>query len=140
MAFYEGPKGDFFLTDFRVMANGQAVKFADASQSYAKNGMGATPASAKLAIDEDMQTAWSCSDRPGEAHEAVFNLAQPLAATSEVRVKMQFGRHYSCSLGRFRISATAAGGAVAAETPADIRALLALPDAALEAAQRRLRS
>ena len=136
MAYYEGPKGDFFLTEFQVSVDGKPAKIADASQSYAKNGMGGNPATAKLAVDGDRQTAWSCSDRPGEAHEAVFNLAQPLAAAGEVRVTMHFGRHYACSLGRFRISATAAKGALAAEIPQDIRELLAAPDAQLAVAQR----
>ena len=136
MTYYEGPKGDFFLTEFRVEADGKSVTIADASQSYSKNGMGANPATAKLAVDGDLQTGWSCSDRPGEAHEAVFLFEKPLGATRELRVKMDFGRHYACSLGHFRISATSTTSPLAAAIPPEIRGLLALSNERLTPAQR----
>ena len=127
LTYYEGPKGDFFLTEFKVEADGKPISISDASDSYSKNGMGSNPATAKLAIDGDMQTGWSCADRPGDTHEAVFVLGAALPATRELRVKMSFGRHYACSLGRFRISTSTAQTAVAAAIPAEIRTLLALP-------------
>lgn len=132
MTYYEGPKGDFFLTEFRVEADGKTIAISDASHSHSKNGMGGNPATAKLAVDGDMQTGWSCSDRPGENHEAVFVLGAPLPATKELRVKMSFGRHYACSLGRFRISTASAPNAVAAAIPSEIRTLLALPNPSAE--------
>ncbi len=136
MTYYEGPKGDFFLTEFQVEADGKAVRISDASASYSKNNFGGNPASAKAATDGDMQTGWTCADRPGEAHEAVFIFEQPLAATRELRVKMHFGRHYACSLGRFRLSSGVAKNAVAGVIPSDIRKLLSVSDAQLSAAQR----
>lgn len=136
MTYYEGPKGDFFLSEFQVEADGAAVKIADATQSHAKNHFGSAQATAKAAVDGDMQTGWSCADRPGETHEAVFNFASPLAATQELRVKLHFGRHYACSLGRFRISASHARKAVAGQLSAEIRALLEVPEALLTAPQR----
>ncbi len=132
LTYYEGPKGDFFLTEFRVEADGKIVPFTDASNSYSKNGMGGTPATAKLAVDGDMQTGWSCADRPGENHEAVFVLSTALDETKELRVKMSFGRHYACSLGRFRISTASAPNAVAAAIPSEVRTLLALPNPSAE--------
>lgn len=45
MAYYEGPKGDFLLGEFQLTADGQPVKIAKASQSYAKNHF-ATPTEA----------------------------------------------------------------------------------------------
>jgi hypothetical protein len=52
-------------------------------------------------------------------------------------VKMTFGRHYACSLGKFRISVTSKGdGADAREVPDTIAALLRRPDAELTAADR----
>ncbi len=136
MTYYEGPKGDFFLTEFQVEADGKAVRISDASASYSKNNFGGNPASAKASTDGDMQTGWTCADRPGEAHEAVFIFNEPLAATRELRVKMHFGRHYACSLGRFRLSSGAAKNAVAGVIPSDIRKLLSVSDAQLSAAQR----
>ncbi len=136
MTYYEGPKGDFFLVEFAVEADGKSVKIADASHSYAKNYFGKNPASAKAATDGDMQTGWTCSDRMGEAHEAVFNFASPLPATRELRVKMDFARFFATSLGRFRISTTSAKTPVAGALPPEVRELLALPDAQLSQTQR----
>ena len=137
MTFYEGPKGDFFMGEFQASADGQPVKFGKATQSYANNAMGGAPATAALAIDGDPQTGWSTSGREGEANEAVFQLAAPLAGARELSLKMMFGRHYACSLGRFRISATTdPRGAEAREIPDEIARLLALPDARLTAEQR----
>ena len=113
MAFYEGPKGDFFMGEFQVSANGAPVKIASATESYSKNNFGSTPVNAMLATDGDPQTGWSCAGRYGERSEAVFVLDKPLNA-GEIRLKMMFGRHFACPLGRFRISATSeTGGAPA---------------------------
>jgi len=134
--FYEGPKGDFFLGEFEVSAGGQPVKLVRASESYTKNGMGKNPATAASAIDGDPQTGWSCADRPGEAHEAVFTPAAPLSAGA-LHVKMVFGRHYACPLGRFRISVTTdQREAVASALPDEISRLLLVPDEQLAAADR----
>jgi len=136
MTYYEGPKGDFFLGEFQVTADEQAVKFAKASESYSKNGFGSNPATAWLATDGDPQTGWSCDGRPGEAHEAVFVLPQPLTA-KQLQVKMQFGRHYACSLGRFRISVTTADKpAVARDLPDDLQRLVVKPADQLAPAER----
>ncbi len=137
MTYYEGPKGDFFLGEFTVAADGQPVKFASATESYAKNSMGKNPVSAALAIDGDPQTGWSANGRPGERSEAVFHLAAPLAAAREATVKLVFGRHYACSLGRFRISVTTdSRGAEARDLPDAIGTLLLIPDADLTPGQR----
>ena len=128
MTFYEGPKGDFFLGELQLTANGKPVKFASATESYSKNNFGAKPVNAQLAIDGDPQTGWSCAGRYGKQSEAVFVLEQPLEAT-EIKVKMMFGRHYACSLGHFRLSATSAAGAVAKDRDPEMARLMALSDA-----------
>ncbi len=92
MAYYEGPKGDFFMGEFQLSADARPLKFARATESYAKNGFGSS-ASATLATDGDPQTGWSTSGREGERHEAVFVLAEPLARAGELQLKMMFGRH-----------------------------------------------
>ena len=136
LAYYEGPKGDFFMGEFQLSADGQPVKFASATESYAKNNFGGG-ASARAATDGDPQTGWSTAGREGERHEAVFILAEPLAAAGELQLKMMFGRHYACSLGRFRISVTTqAGGAVARDLSDEVGKLLLVPDTQLTAVQR----
>ena len=99
--------------------------------------MGGTPATAALAIDGDPQTGWSTHEREGEAHEAVFVPAAPLAQPGALALKMIFGRHYACSLGRFRISVTTdPRAAEAREIPDEIAQLLAMTDAKLTPPQR----
>jgi len=136
MTYYEGPKGDFFMGEFQLFADNQPVPIARASDSYAKNAFGSS-ASAALAIDGDPQTGWSTSGREGERHEAVFVLASPLPTNSELQIKMMFGRHYACSLGRFRISTvTGFTNAVALDRPELLTQLLSKPDASLSPDQR----
>jgi hypothetical protein len=135
LCYYEGPRGDFFMGEFQAEAGGQPLKFSGASESYAKNNFG-SQASAKLATDGDPQTGWSCAGRMGEPHEAVFVLEKPLAAASTVRIKMMFGRHYACSLGRFRISATGSANPIARSLPENLALLLSVPDTQLSATQR----
>jgi hypothetical protein len=129
MAYYEGPKGDFFMGEFEISANGKPVKFARATESYSKNNFGNNPATAALATDGDPQTGWSCAQRFGEAHEAVFVPAEPIKG-GQFDLKMIFGRHYPSSLGRFRISVTTRdGGANARGWPSELGRLLLIPDA-----------
>ena len=136
MAYYEGPKGDFFMGEFQLSAGGKPLKLARATESYGKNNFGGS-AGAALAIDGDPQTGWSTAGREGERHEAVFVLAEPLDQAGELQVKMMFGRHYACSLGRFRIAVTAhPGGAQARELPEEVGVLLQVPEARLTAVQR----
>lgn len=135
MTYYEGPRGDFFMGEFQAEAGGKALKFASASESYAKNNFGGS-ASAKLATDGDPQTGWSCAGRMGERHEAVFVLEKPLETAGSVKIRMMFGRHYACSLGRFRISATGNAAPKASPLVDEVARLLLVPDAQLSQEQR----
>ncbi len=137
MTYYEGPKGDFFMGEFQLAADGKPVKIATATETFAKNSMGGNPANAALAIDGDPQTGWSASGREGQESDAVFRLAAPLGEARELSLKMMFGRHYACSLGRFRISvSTDARDVPAREMPDEIERLLAIEDSKLSGAQR----
>jgi len=138
LTYYEGPKGDFFLGEFQLAADGQPVKFAHASQTSAGNAMGEkNPVSAALAIDGDAQTGWSTNGRQGLADEAVFVPAAPLAQPGALELKMIFGRHYACPLGRFRVSVTTdPRAAEAREMPDDIGLLLRVADTKLTQEQR----
>ena len=127
MAYYEGPKGDFLLGEFQLTADGQPVRIARASQSYARNNFG-SQAEAHYAIDGNPETGWSCAEGQGHAHEAVFQLEKPLTASS-LQLTMMFGRHYACSLGKFRISLTTQSGEVLASTVnTDLQSLIHKPD------------
>ena len=130
-AYYEGPKGDFFLSELRLIADGQAVKLESGSENHAKQWIGSGKPGAMAALDGDLQTGWSASGREGKSSQAVWQLAKPLTASS-LTVQMDFSRHYSASLGRFRFSVAKRDKAPKAkELPGDIEARLAKPADAL---------
>ena len=134
MGYYEGPKGDFFLSDLKLLVGDTALHFSKATASYVNERFAAANA-----IDADLQTGWSCGGGLGEAHEAVFVLDKPLAQGGEATLKLEFSRHYACALGRFRISYTTdPRGGEAREMPGEIAALIALPEAQLTTPQRQI--
>lgn len=113
-AYYEGRKGDFFLSEIDVKANGHPLKFASGSRSYGKIAVGSGNAEAVNVFDEDGSTGWSTAEREGERHTLILRLAQPIT-TRSFDVSMLFERHFVAGLGRFRFSVTDSEG--------DIRAL-----------------
>jgi hypothetical protein len=130
--YYEGAAGDFFLSEFEVIASGKKLKIAKATQSFA-----AEKFTADKAIDGDQQSGWGINGGQGRAHEAVFQLAEPLADGGELALKMLCERYYAAGLGRFRISVTDdPRGAEAREMTDETERLLLVPEAALTAEQR----
>jgi hypothetical protein len=126
--YYEGPKGDFFLSELTLTVQGKPVPFAGASHSHATQGAGKV--GAQFCFDGDASTGWSTSDRPGQAHEAVFNFAKPVDFGGPAQLHMLFERHYACGLGRFRLSVTTSGNrAQASSHGKDIEDILAKPAA-----------
>jgi hypothetical protein len=125
---YEGPRGDFFLSEFEVRVPPKAarIEIAKASESFggtAAHSRGASGAAA--AIDGVMSSGWSTNGRQGRAEAAVFELAQPIAAGEPIVVTMRFERHFACPLGRFRLSVTDADAAAARGHSAEVEAALA---------------
>lgn len=138
LTYYEGTRGDFFLSELQVTADGHPVHFTGASQSFSGNQFGDNPVTADSAVDGDFQTGWAIYGRIGERHTAVFLLAEPLSDATELQVALHFGRHFASSLGKFRISVTSAPNAVALDLPAAVEALLLLPDDSLTNTEREL--
>ncbi len=121
---YEGPFGDFFLSELTVTVGDKSVPWKGATHSYAKGASGATKA-----IDGDPQSGWSVDGGQGMAHSAVFTLAAPLG-TEDFDLRMLFERYYAAGLGRFRISATTdSTSAPARDMPADVESQLLIPTA-----------
>ena len=136
---YEGPKGDFFLSEFEVRVPPRAarIEIARASESFggaAAHSRGASSAAA--AIDGVMSSGWSSNGRQGRPDAAVFELAQAVPAGEPIVVTMRFERHFACGLGRFRLSVTPAAGAVARGHPAEVEAALVKPPPLRSAAER----
>ncbi|MDB5294513.1 MAG: hypothetical protein JWO31_496, partial [Phycisphaerales bacterium] len=100
MVFYEGPPGDFSLSNVALWADGQAGKFAKAAASFAAGGAGADKA-----IDDNLQTGWMINGGQGKPHVAVFALDKPLTG-KELKLALSFEKYYAAALGRFRVSVT----------------------------------
>jgi hypothetical protein len=120
--YYEGPHGDFFLSEFRVKAAGTPLRIQEASNSFASGNN-----TAAAAIDGDPQTGWSINGGQGREHYAVFRLSEPIERGVHLEVELLFERYYAAGLGKFRLSATSDPGPIqAVGHPAEIQELLLL--------------
>jgi hypothetical protein len=99
MVYYEGPIGDFCLSEISLTADGQPQKFTAAAHSFAAKGF-----PAEHAIDGDPQSSWMINGGQGKPHYAIFSLAEPTGDVKELKIHMLFERYYAAALGRFRIS------------------------------------
>jgi mono/diheme cytochrome c family protein len=118
--YYEGPKGEFFLSELTLTADGKPVKFASATESGAKDGE-----TAKFAIDGNPLTGWSSGGQFGKQKQAVFVFEKPFAG-GEAKLELVFEKYYASSLGRFRVSVTTATANVKAkELPGEVEDALA---------------
>ncbi|MFT5468796.1 MAG: hypothetical protein ACI8UO_003908 [Verrucomicrobiales bacterium] len=104
--FYEGRKGDFFLSEVIVKVDGEPIAFGGASHTFGKISIGSGSAAAKNVYDGDGSTGWSTATREGEANELVLNLKEAISMPADLEIELLFERHFVASLGRFRISAT----------------------------------
>jgi mono/diheme cytochrome c family protein len=96
--WYEGPPGDFFLSEIQATRGGKAIPFASAAQSFGT--------SAQTAIDGDPQSGWSVNGGQGRQHHAIFQFAEPVPGDAPLELALVFERYYAASLGRFRIEVT----------------------------------
>ncbi|MFK7820341.1 MAG: DUF1549 domain-containing protein, partial [Planctomycetaceae bacterium] len=122
-AFYEGRKGDFFLSEVDATSNGMPIRFETSSSSINANKW-----SPENIFDDEGSSGWALSGKEGKPHQLVMNLAKPAPAGVELKIELLFERHYAASLGRFRFSATsqAPGKKIRAKTmPIEVERLLA---------------
>ncbi len=103
MTYYEGRKGDFFMSEFQVKTDKPLI-FSGASQSAFGAQFGQGNAAASAAIDGDIQSGWSLKTNIGSSQIAIFNLAEAIPAGTPFEIKMHFGRHFASTLGKFRVS------------------------------------
>ncbi len=129
---YEGPFGDFFLSELTLTADGKPLKLARATHSFASGA-----STAATAIDGDPLTGWSIDVGQGRPHTAVFNLAAPLGEAKELALRLLFERYYAAGLGRFRVSMTTdARPTEARGLPGEVEELLLVPAARRAPRQR----
>jgi hypothetical protein len=99
--YYEGPHGDFFLSEVQWDAGEAQLKWTDAAHSFANANN-----TAAMMIDGNPLTGWSINGGQGRTHLAVLQLAGPAPAATEHTLRMIFERYFAAGLGRFRISYT----------------------------------
>jgi len=126
--FYEGPFGDFHLSEVTLTSGGKPVKISRATQTFGS--------SAQATLDGNPQTGWSINGGQGQAHAAVFDLAEPLADASDLNFQLLFERYFAAGLGRFRISVTNDPRSAEAAFPAEVEKTLLIPEGSRTAEQR----
>ncbi len=121
--FYEGPAGDFFLSELTVRAGDKAVAIKQATAT------GQKPAACAAAIDGDPQTGWSLGGGQGQRSSPFFSSEEPLNNATDLVVQLLFERYYAAGLGRFRISVTTDPQPIATrDMPTEIEEILLTPE------------
>ena len=103
--YYEGRKGDFFLSEFIVNVSDKKQKIVNPSSTFGKISVGGGSAKASNVTDGDGSSGWSTAGQQGKANHLVLPLEKPIPANTTFSIQMLFERHFVVSLGRFRISA-----------------------------------
>ncbi|WP_020472241.1 PSD1 and planctomycete cytochrome C domain-containing protein [Zavarzinella formosa] len=100
---YEGPFGDFFLTELTLKSGDTTIPLglANGSGHDGKN-------KPEHAVDGNVLTGWSINGKQGQANNAVFNLKKPLEADTDLQLDLLFEKYYAAGLGKFRVSFTKA--------------------------------
>jgi hypothetical protein len=117
--------GNLHLSELRITAAGKAVKIRTATADFDQQGW-----TVLHAIDGKPATAWGIYPQVGKPHEAVFELAEPIACDTETELtfaleQIHGGGHL---IGRFRLLITDAAPPVkVTAVPPAVRAVLATP-------------
>lgn len=124
LAFYEGRRGDFFLSELKVASGDALIKLQNPSTSFGKISIGSGSADAANVIDGEGSTGWSTSGAEGESNRWVANFEKPFSPDAPWTVEMVFERHFAAALGRFRVSLASGDDARALPFDAPIEAEL----------------
>src|SRR6185295_193311 len=113
---------------------GQPLVFAAATAVSPANPKAAV--NLMTTLDGNATTGWGVA-KVGEPITAVYRLKQAADLDGELAFKLFFERHFSCGLGRFRISLTTDPREIAPSPhPAEVEAALAKPAAERTDAER----
>lgn len=114
-AFYEGRKGDFFLSELKVSTDSPIeLHSATASNAAMK---------AAAVYDGEGSSGWSLTNSTTD-EQLVVQLKKPITKPTELVVEMIFERHYAASLGLFRVATSSSGNAQASKLPVELEASL----------------
>lgn len=123
--YYEGRKGDFFLSEISAKIDGQPVQFVGATESYTPESHKDPKKLASNVFDGDGSSGWKPGKRKATRLQLVLNLKEPISKPGKIKFDMIFERYYAASLGRFRFSTTSSAHAKANRLDEDIEQLLA---------------
>lgn len=98
-AYYEGRKGDFFLSELKAKVGKQPVVFKTSTASKANKFV------PNAVFDGVGSSGWSLSGS-GQSSQLIIDFETPVSFDDVLDVEMLFERHYVASLGRFRVSYT----------------------------------
>ncbi|WP_182866174.1 PSD1 and planctomycete cytochrome C domain-containing protein [Stieleria mannarensis] len=121
LAFYEGRRGDFFLSELDVSVGETPVTIAAGTTSVpnAKPGNGKTyPGNI---FDGDGSTGWSIPGDAGQTQRLVIPLDPPTRLNQAWTLEMLFERHYVAGLGHFRIDVTTDANPQAMQISSDLQ-------------------
>lgn len=131
--------GNLHLHEFeaQVLRSGERaatrLKFLKASADFDQAGW-----TSSMAIDGNLKTGWAIHPEVGKPHELIVELETPIELTERDQLTIvlkqpQGGVH---TIGRFRLSTSAASGAVVHYLPQELRSALETPEAMRTEAQR----
>ena len=110
--YYEGPKGDFFLSEMTLSVGRQAGAVLVGHRGAARRMAGPRSGHRRRPADR----LGAVNGRPGASTRSSIS-AKPLIARNAT-LELLFERYYAASLGRFRVSVAAATAAGAGARPA----------------------
>ncbi|MEM9645204.1 MAG: PSD1 and planctomycete cytochrome C domain-containing protein [Planctomycetota bacterium] len=104
LAYYEGRRGDFFLSEIAASVEGRPLKLLHASSSYGKISVGSGKADAANVLDGDGSTGWSTADAEGEANRLVVEVGEIPTSSERLEIELLFERHFAAALGHFFVA------------------------------------
>ncbi|MFM7188804.1 MAG: DUF1553 domain-containing protein, partial [Armatimonadota bacterium] len=94
---YEGPLGDFSLTELTAEVDGHPIEFT--KQAFSVPG-GSSP---QNAVDGDLLTSWSPGNNIGRNNTAWLVLSKPVAGR-RLTIRMLCEKYYAAGIGKFKWS------------------------------------
>lgn len=125
VTYYEGRKGDFFVSEIQATFDGQPIKFSTASHDFSESTESDPKSSAMNVFDGDGSTGWSPGNHKRMRLKLVMNLKEPIRDSGRLKINLLFERHYTACLGRFRLSTTNHSDAQANQLEETVEDLLA---------------
>lgn len=122
--YYEGRKGDFFVSEITATLDGDAIQFKSASHDFSDPEQSKAKTGAMNVFDGDGSTGWRPGNNRSMRLQLVMNLSESIQAAGKLKIDLLFERHYPASLGRFRFSTTSDPDATANRLSAEVEQTL----------------